>query len=240
MKRKHIIASVTTLILSVATIVIADKWSEYADMAAATIADTDTFLLRDVSDTTQAATGTIKEYPWSAMKTDVKTALGIVAPSDDPDIGVTGQMGNDTDGWLRTTYDSGTTQKALARVQEEIHITIVKPNDLADATRDKFPVWDNASGMSFIITEIEAWSDVDSSVFSVLEYAPQDLSSAAATIEASIDTGTTGTSVANVTVTSIDNATVENGNMIFLDFDNTDDPGWVKISIRGYYNADVN
>lgn len=157
--------------------------------------------------------------------------------SDDPDVDATGEISLDTDGWLRVYQNS--LQKAIP-LTEEIHVTVVKPNDLADAQRDKFPVWSNDSGMTFVVTAIEAWSDVDNSVFAVYEYAPQDWSSAAATVEASVDTGTTGTSVANVTVTSIDNANIDDGNMIILDFDDTDDPGVVKITIRGYYLGDVN
>ena len=48
------------------------KWSDYADYSVSQILDADTFLVRDVDDTTLAATGTQKEYPWSVMKSDIK------------------------------------------------------------------------------------------------------------------------------------------------------------------------
>jgi hypothetical protein len=57
-----------------AGIAIGTKWSDYGDWTAGNILDVDTFLVRDVSDTSLAATGTQKEYPWSEMKTDIGTA----------------------------------------------------------------------------------------------------------------------------------------------------------------------
>ena len=52
------------------------KWSDYGDYSAGEILDADTFLVRDVNDTSLAATGTQKEYPWSVMKADIFTAMG--------------------------------------------------------------------------------------------------------------------------------------------------------------------
>jgi len=60
-------------IVSVASIVIATRWSDYGDQTAGNVADTDTFLIRDVDDTSLAATGTQKEYPWSVLKADLTT-----------------------------------------------------------------------------------------------------------------------------------------------------------------------
>ena len=57
------------------------KWSEYGDYSAAEILDADTFLVRDVNDTTLAATGTQKEYPWSVMKTDLEVWLESLSPT---------------------------------------------------------------------------------------------------------------------------------------------------------------
>lgn len=63
------------VIVFMSSFVIATKWSDYTDQTAGNIADVDTFLIRDVDDTTLAATGTQKEYPWSVMKTDLTTWL---------------------------------------------------------------------------------------------------------------------------------------------------------------------
>lgn len=51
----------------------AGKWSDYDDLTAGEVDDLDTFLLRDVSDTALAATGTQKEYPWSVLKSDLRS-----------------------------------------------------------------------------------------------------------------------------------------------------------------------
>lgn len=68
-------------------------------------------------------------------------------------------MAFDTDGWLRVYNNSR--QEALARVQEEIHVTVVKPQDMADAVRDAFLVWSNESGMTFTVTGWKAWAGAD-------------------------------------------------------------------------------
>ena len=57
------------------------KWSDYGDYSAAEILDADTFLVRDVDDTSLAATGTQKEYPWSVMKTDLEVWLESLSPT---------------------------------------------------------------------------------------------------------------------------------------------------------------
>ena len=63
------------VIILAAGVAIGTRWSDYADQTAGNVADTDTFLIRDVSDTTLAATGTQKEYPWSVLKADLTTWL---------------------------------------------------------------------------------------------------------------------------------------------------------------------
>jgi len=45
------------------------KWSAYGPLADGTLADDDTLLVRDISDTTLAATGTQKEYTGAGIKT---------------------------------------------------------------------------------------------------------------------------------------------------------------------------
>ena len=56
------------LILSVSAR--ADTWSNYASLTSGNVADGDTFLIKDVDDTSMAATGTTKQYAWSALKVD--------------------------------------------------------------------------------------------------------------------------------------------------------------------------
>ena len=52
-------------------ILIGAKWSDYTELTAGNIADTDTFLVLDESDTTLAATGTQKQYEWETMVQDM-------------------------------------------------------------------------------------------------------------------------------------------------------------------------
>jgi hypothetical protein len=122
-------------------------------------------------------------------------------------------------------------------LDENIHVTVVSPNDLADATRDKFPVWSNETGMSLIITKIEAWADTNATAFVIDEY-DADGASNTAEIDGDLNCAT-GSGPYTDTETDISNATVEADHTIFIDFDDTDEPGWVKATITGYYNGDV-
>lgn len=155
--------------------------------------------------------------------------------SDDPDLTVTGQISYDTDGWLRVTADNGTTQKAI-REMEDIHVTVYKPNDMDDAQRDHFWVWSNESGMSFIVTGWKGWSTSDDTTLTIYE---EDADGANdATVDAvEIATGSGPYTGSDSTITG---NTVENGHLIYLDFDDTDAPAMVKITIYGYFVADVN
>ncbi|HPV30366.1 MAG TPA: hypothetical protein PLT30_12930 [Deltaproteobacteria bacterium] len=155
--------------------------------------------------------------------------------SDDPDVDAAGEISWDTDGWMRA-YD-GSAQVAIARKLEEIHVTVVAPNDLADAVRDKFVVWSNESGMSFIVTGWKAWSGTDNTELNIEEYDADGQNNA--TVDA-VNIQTDGTGIYTASDTSITGATIENGHLIALDFDDTDTPTYVKITIYGYYNADVN
>lgn len=154
--------------------------------------------------------------------------------SDDPDTSVTGQVSFDTDGWMRVYNNSR--QEALARVQEEIHVTVYKPQDLDDAQRDHFWIWSNESGMSFIVTGWKGWSTSDDTTLTIYE---EDADGANdATVDAvEIATGSGPYTGSDTTITG---ATIENGHLIYLDFDDTDAPAMVKLTIYGYYNADVN
>jgi hypothetical protein len=154
--------------------------------------------------------------------------------SDDPDTSAAGQITHDTDGWLRA-YDNSI-QKAV-RLQEEIHVTVIKPNDLADAQRDAFLVWSNESGMNFVITGWKGWSDTDDTTLNIETTAADGQTNA--TVDA-VELATNGTGVFTGADTTITAATIANGGLIWLDFDDTDTPGYVKMTIYGYYNADVN
>ncbi len=157
----------------------------------------------------------------------------VLLSSDDPDTSAANQMTFDTDGWLRVY---STSQKALARIQEEIHVTVYKPNDMDDAQRDHFWIWSNESGMSFIVTGWKGWSTSDDTTLTIYE---EDADGANdATVDAvELATGSGPYTGSDTTITG---ATIENGHLVYLDFDDTDAPALVKITIYGYYNADVN
>jgi hypothetical protein len=171
-----------------------------------------------------------------ALAFDLGGATSLEIPnSDDPDVDAAGEISWDTDGWMRA-YD-GSAQVAIARKLEEIHVTVVAPNDLADAVRDKFVAWSNESGMSFIVTGWKAWSGTDNTELHIEEYDADGQNNA--TVDA-VNIQTDGTGIYTASDTSITGATIENGHLIALDFDDTDTPTYVKITIYGYYNADVN
>ena len=90
--------------------------------------------------------------------------------------------------------------------------------------------------MTFWITKIEAWADTDDTAFNV-EVVDADGTGNNATLDAI--NCTTGSGPYTDTETTMTKADVTANRMIMLDFDDTDDPGWVKISIVGWLDADV-
>lgn len=192
-------------------------------------ADTNTLYVDNLGAHTVAGLITIS----NSMDAGGATAFEI-PNSDDPDVDATGQIALDTDGWLRVYQNS--LQKAVPLTQE-IQVTVVKPNDLADATRDAFCAWENVSGMSFVITGWSAASSTDDTTLNLEETDADGQNNA--TIDA-VEIATNGTGIYTASDTTITAATVETGHRIWIDFDDTDDPGWVKITIYGYFLADVN
>lgn len=160
----------------------------------------------------------------------------------DPDLTTTGEISLDTNAASEVSDASirasdGTNQWLVARKLKTIQATIIKPNDLADTTRDKCPIWSNESGMVFNITKIEAWSDTDDTAFMIEEYAADG-----ATGQSNVDSVncTNGTGPYTATETSITDSSIAANALLVIDFDDTDDPGWVKVTICGWFNADIN
>lgn len=163
--------------------------------------------------------------------------------SADPDVDAVGEVSEDTDGANETGDVSyrgfdGTNQFLRSRKLKRLcAANVVKPNDFADATRDKCMIGHNNSGMTFTVVQIMAWADTDDTDVNVEEY-DEDGVSNNATIDAI--TCTTGSGPYTDDETTITGATIEHGHTIFLDFDDTDDPGWVYVEVWGWFNADVN
>ena len=156
--------------------------------------------------------------------------------ANDPDVAAEGKMGWDANGdWLR--IHDGTNQVAVARKLECYDATVVKPNDLADATRDAFRMWQNNSGMSFVVTSWTAQSAADNTDLNI--ETTTNTGGTNATVDA-VSIATDGTGLFYASDATITAGTITTGSIIWLDFDDTDDPGWVSVSVCGYYNGDVN
>lgn len=158
-----------------------------------------------------------------------------IPQSDDPDVTAAGHLSWDTDGWLRA-YD-GSAQVAVGRKQVEIHATVVAPNDMADAVRDACLIWSNESGMTFTVTGWKAWSGTDDTTLNI--ETTDGTGGSNATVDA-VEIASNGTGCFYATDTTITAGTIANGSLIWLDFDDTDTPTYVKITIYGYYDANVN
>ncbi len=160
----------------------------------------------------------------------------------DPDVDAAGEITHDTDGANENADESfrgydGAAQFLVARKIKCIHATIANPQDLDDTDRDRFVIWGNNTGMLFTITEIKAYSDVDDTTLNV-ELVTATNWTTRGTIDA-IEIAADGTGVYTDTETTISDDEVEHDEMISLDFDDTDDPGIVKITICGWFNADI-
>jgi hypothetical protein len=160
----------------------------------------------------------------------------------DPDLTTVGAISMDTDGGnepndVTIRALEGDDQYMMASSLKTIQATIIKPNDMADTERDQCPIWHNSTGMVFNVVEIWAWSDTDDTDVNVEIVTAIDWSSPT-TLDA-LSIATDGTSVYYVTETTISDATVAHDEIIVLDFDDTDDPGMVKVNIVGWFNADI-
>jgi hypothetical protein len=161
--------------------------------------------------------------------------LGLMS-ANDPDVAAEGKIAWDANGDVLRGYD-GTRQVAVARVQKEIQVTVIKPQDLDDAQRDAFLVWSNNSGMSFVVTGWYAWSTSDDADLNIEETDGDGANNA--TVDA-VSITTNGTSIYYANDSTITAGTIENGHLLWLDFDDTDAPAQVHVTIYGYFNADVN
>jgi len=163
---------------------------------------------------------------------------------------------SDVAGWLTLDHDGanetgdmtlrvndGTNEALLARKIEDIHITVPQPNDMDDTVRDHVWFWTNKSGMTFTVTSIYGISDTDNTTLAIYEEdgdGQNDVLLDNDQNSTTCEIATDGTDMYYMTaVTAIDNPTIEAGHHLYLDFDDTDDPGQVKLVISGWFNADV-
>lgn len=216
--------------------------AQLADLAdgslsgAGTVADT----ALSANVTTLGATITLDEVGAGvagANAYDFGGATSLEIPnSDNPTVDAAGEVALDTDGWLRVSTGTSGTQYAI-RYQEEFDLHVSSPNALPDAERDAYVFFTNKSGMNFIVTGWDAWSDTDNTTLAIEEI--DNNGANPATVDA-VECATDGTGGYYASDTTITAATVENGHRLQIDFDDTDTPGSVHIVIYGYYDGNVN
>lgn len=164
---------------------------------------------------------------------DAGSATSLEIPNGtDPDITVEGQVSYETDIDQLRGHD-GTVQFSLARKIEDIQVTVVSPNDLADSERDAFWIWENVSGMNFVITGWSFKSDTDDTTLNIEEIDGDGANNS--TVDA-VEIATNGTGLFYASDTTITAGTIETGHVLVLDFDDTDIPGQVKGVIYGYFS----
>lgn len=173
------------------------------------------------------------------------TTLGIanlkLPTAADPDVGTEGFVSYDSDAANVTGDEAirasdGTNQWLVARKLKCIHATAIKPQDWADAARDLFVIWENTSGMTFTVVSWSGKSGTDNTTLAIMTRAADG--SGSATVDA-VELATNGTNMFTGTDTTITAGTIAAGSIIALDFDDTDDPAWVKMTICGWYDANV-
>ena len=160
----------------------------------------------------------------------------------DPDVDAAGEIGRDSDGADETGDSSlrgydGANQFLYSKKLKTISFTLISP-DTIDAA-DLIPVWHNTSGMTFTIVEWKAWSDDDDVSLEIEELTDQTDYTAITTVDA-VEIATNGTGVFYASDSTITHAAIEHDHSIAIDFDTSDTPDYVQISITGWFNSDVN
>lgn len=165
----------------------------------------------------------------------------VPAAAADPDIDAAGEIGRDTDGANETGDSSlrghdGSNQFLYSKKLKTISFTLIEPDGIDAA--DLIPVWHNTSGMTFTIVEWKAWSDDDNVSLEIEELTDQTDYTAITTVDA-VEIATNGTGVFYASDSTITHAAIEHDHSIAIDFDTSDTPDYVQISITGWFNADV-
>ena len=175
------------------------------------------------------------------MDTDDDGAANVLddfpAIGNDPDVSTAGHIGRDNDDHSLRGYDGANQFVYGQKIQRLCGANVIGPNNLTDAIRDRCIIGTNQSPFPFVVTKIVAYSDTDDTDVNVEEY-DADGASNNATVDAIQCAAGSGPYTDDET--AITGATIEPGHIIALDFDDTDDPGYVVVDIWGYYNADVN
>ena len=116
-----------------------------------------------------------------------------------------------------------------AYLPSPVQFTVILPNSLADATRDRYFLYSNDTTYTQTIGRIISWSDTDDTVYEIYECTGWSMASCASIQTLTI--ATDGTVGFYNTVSSLD-LDIETGHVLYLDFDDTDTPGQVKGTVE--------
>jgi hypothetical protein len=140
---------------------------------------------------------------------------------------------------IRALDSAGNQWPVGQRITTFAAINFTKPLSWPTARRNNWEVVQNRTGMTFTITEISCESDLSTSlVFKTsTSLTNSTISKTIGTV--AISSARTGGGFA-ATVTSLTNYTISTGELLVVDFHDTDDPDGGSCQVRGYYNAAVN
>lgn len=124
-----------------------------------------------------------------------------------------------------TTRNQGTNADVVGPEPLTVQFSVIAPNDLADAVRDACLVWHNDTGRSMYVTKWEFWAGTDNTTLNL--ETTTDTGATNATVDA-VEIATDGTGLFYASDTTITASTITSGSLIFLDFDDTDTPTYVK------------
>jgi hypothetical protein len=179
---------------------------------------------------------------WSGAH-DMGSATSLEIPNaQNPAVGTEGMVAYDTNAGGEGSDEAiiagdGSNEWLVGKKIECMSFTLIEP-DGYDAA-DLIPVWTNTSGYTFTITEWLAWSDDDDVSLEIEELTSFTDFSSPTQVDA-VEIADNGTSNFYASDTTITHAAIEKDHLIAIDFDTTDTPDYVHITICGWFNADVN
>jgi len=121
----------------------AGKWSDYGLMGTATIADDDTFMVKDLSVTALGPTGTQKQYKWSSLKTDLSIFDSFEFPNANDTTTVAdaqAEAGHDNDDFAIAVHDNTNVRYYATRTKCLPPVVIEEP-DAVQAISDTQPMY---------------------------------------------------------------------------------------------------
>lgn len=158
---------------------------------------------------------------------DFGGATSVEVPNGtNPTTDAAGEIAVDSDDNFLEIYGS---ESRSIPTEFSIPYTVYKPNELDDSQRDFLPFFTNNTGASITITKIYAMADIDDCDFRIEEYDADGSSNEALVKAETCDTGS-GPYI-NDGQSTITNATVENGHILVIDHDDTDEPDYVHFTI---------